>query len=78
MADFELFCRGYGYGNIAVYFLFFCQNGKQSHNNPDLDCMFLGLLDPDPLVIGTNPAPDPHPSIIKQKYYEKNFISTVL
>jgi hypothetical protein len=27
--------------------------------------MFLGLLDPDPLVRGT--APDPDPSIIKQK-----------
>jgi hypothetical protein len=31
--------------------------------------MFLGLLDPDPdpLVRGTDPAPDPEPSIIKQK-----------
>jgi hypothetical protein len=31
--------------------------------------MFLGLLDPDPLVRGTDPAPDPAPgpSIIKQK-----------
>ncbi len=27
--------------------------------------MFLGLLDPDPLVRGTDPAPNP--SIIKQK-----------
>jgi hypothetical protein len=27
--------------------------------------MFFGLLDPDPLVRGTDPAPDP--SIIKQK-----------
>jgi hypothetical protein len=29
--------------------------------------MFLGLLDPDPLVIGTGMDPDPDPSIIKQK-----------
>jgi hypothetical protein len=31
--------------------------------------MFLGLLDPDPdpLVRGTDPAPAPDPSIIKQK-----------
>ncbi len=31
--------------------------------------MFLGLLDPDPLVRGMNldPAPDLNPSIIKQK-----------
>jgi hypothetical protein len=31
--------------------------------------MFLGLLDPHPLVTGTNPATDldPYPSIIKQK-----------
>jgi hypothetical protein len=35
--------------------------------------MFLGLLDPDPLVRGTDPDPDPEPfpapdpSIIKQK-----------
>ncbi len=28
-------------------------------------CVFLGLLDLDPLVSGTSPAPDP--SIIKQK-----------
>jgi hypothetical protein len=28
--------------------------------------IFLGLLDPDPLVRGTDPAPDP--SIIKQKW----------
>ncbi len=27
--------------------------------------MFLGILDPDPLVQGTDPAPDP--SIIKQR-----------
>jgi hypothetical protein len=32
--------------------------------------VFLGLLDPDPdsLVRGTDPAPDPDPSIIKQKW----------
>jgi hypothetical protein len=32
-------------------------------------CMFLGLLDPDPLVRGMDldPAPDPDPSIAKQK-----------
>jgi hypothetical protein len=29
--------------------------------------MFLGLMDPDPLVRGMDPAPDPDPSIIKQK-----------
>jgi hypothetical protein len=31
--------------------------------------MFLGLMDPepDPLVSGMDPAPDPDPSIIKQK-----------
>ncbi len=29
--------------------------------------MFLGLSEPDPLVRGTDPAPDPDPSIIKQK-----------
>jgi hypothetical protein len=29
--------------------------------------MFLGLLDPDPLVRGMDPDPDPDPSIIKQK-----------
>jgi hypothetical protein len=27
----------------------------------------LGLLDPDPLVRGMDPNPDPDPSIIKQK-----------
>ncbi len=32
--------------------------------------MFLGLLDPDPLVRGMDPDPnpDPDPSIIKQKF----------
>jgi hypothetical protein len=32
--------------------------------------MYLGLLDPDPLVRVMDPdlAPDPDPSIIKQKY----------
>jgi hypothetical protein len=29
--------------------------------------MFLGLLDPDPLVRGTNLDPVPDPSLIKQK-----------
>jgi hypothetical protein len=29
--------------------------------------MFLGLLDPDPLVRGMDPDPDPDPSITKQK-----------
>jgi hypothetical protein len=37
--------------------------------------MFLGLMDPDtyPLVRGTDPDldPNPDPSIIKQKWYEK-------
>jgi hypothetical protein len=34
--------------------------------------MFFGLLnlDPDPLVRGADPDPDP--SILKQKYYEKH------
>jgi hypothetical protein len=31
--------------------------------------MFLGLLDPDPLVKGMDPGPDP--SIIMQKYVVK-------
>ncbi len=30
-------------------------------------CMFLGLLDPDPLVRGMDPDPDPDPSITNQK-----------
>ncbi len=29
--------------------------------------MFLGLLDPDPFVRGLDLAPDPDPSVIKQK-----------
>jgi hypothetical protein len=33
--------------------------------------MFLGLPDPDPLVRGMDPAPDPDPSIITQKQQEK-------
>jgi hypothetical protein len=37
--------------------------------------MFLGLLDPDPLVRGMDPDPDPaldpDPSIIMQEKYEK-------
>jgi hypothetical protein len=32
--------------------------------------MFLGLLDPDPLVRGMDPDPDPEPSVIKQKSKE--------
>ncbi len=45
--------------------------------------MFLGLLDPDQLVRGTAPdtAPDPDPSIIKQKsckIVRKTLIPTVL
>ena len=35
--------------------------------------MFLGLQDPDPLVRGMDPAPDP--SITMQKQYKKNFDS---
>ncbi len=35
--------------------------------DPDPIRMFLGLLDPDPLVRCTDPAPAPDPSIIKQK-----------
>jgi hypothetical protein len=37
---------------------------------------FLGLLDPDPVVRGTDTAPDP--SIIKQKIVRKTLILTVL
>ncbi len=44
--------------------------------------MFLGLLDPDPLVRGMDPAPAPYPgldpSIIKAKLVKKTLISTVL
>ncbi len=38
--------------------------------------MFLGLLDPDPLVRGMDPDPDS--SIINRKLEEKPFIPTVL
>jgi hypothetical protein len=38
--------------------------------------MFLGLPDPDPLVKGMDPDPDP--SIIKQKKIRKTLIPTVL
>jgi hypothetical protein len=53
--------------------------GAQMNADPKLMCftqcadpdpyMFLGLLDPDPLVRGTDPkpAPNPDPSIIKPK-----------
>jgi hypothetical protein len=34
---------------------------------PDSRSVSLGLPDPDPLVRGTDLAPDPDPSIIKQK-----------
>jgi hypothetical protein len=34
--------------------------------NPDPDPQVFGLLDPDPLVRGMDPAPDSVPSIIKQ------------
>jgi hypothetical protein len=34
----------------------------------DPDPYVFGHPDPDPLVNGTDPAPDPDPSIIKQKY----------
>ncbi len=37
--------------------------------------MFLGILDPDPLVRDTDPAPDPS---IKQKIVSKTLITTVL
>jgi hypothetical protein len=45
--------------------------------------MFLGLLDPDLLVRGMalDPAPEPNPYIIKQKYYtivRKTLIPTVV
>jgi hypothetical protein len=38
--------------------------------------MFLGLLDPDPLVRGPDLAPDP--SLIKQKIVRKTLIPTLL
>jgi hypothetical protein len=38
--------------------------------------MFLGLLDPDLSVRGMDPDPDP--SIIKHKYYEKPLFLPVL
>jgi hypothetical protein len=42
-------------------------------------CMFLDLLDPDPLVRGTGTASNPDPSIIKQKYVvRKTLIPNVL
>jgi hypothetical protein len=39
--------------------------------------MFLGLLDPDPLVRGTDPYPAPDPTIIA-KPVRKSLIPTVL
>ncbi len=38
--------------------------------------MFLGLLDPDPLVRGIDPDPDPNPSIIMLKE-RKTLIPTI-
>jgi hypothetical protein len=40
--------------------------------------MFLGLLDPDPLVRGIDPDPYPDYSVIKQKKERKTLIPTVL
>jgi hypothetical protein len=40
--------------------------------------MFLGLLDPDPLVRGMEPDPETDLSILKQKSKKKNLIPTVL
>jgi hypothetical protein len=44
--------------------------------------MFLGLLDPDPLVRGMDPDLDPDldpdPSIIKKNIVRKTLISTIL
>ncbi len=37
--------------------------------------MFLGLLDPDPLVRGSDPVPDP--SVIKQNQYENRFVNSL-
>jgi hypothetical protein len=37
--------------------------------------MFLGLLDPDPLVRGTDLDQAPEPYIIKKKYSKKNLDS---
>jgi hypothetical protein len=39
--------------------------------------MFLGLLDPDPLVRCADPAPDPDPSYHQAKIVRKTLISTV-
>jgi hypothetical protein len=36
--------------------------------------MFLSLQDPDPLVKGMDPVPDPDPSVIMQKIVRKTFI----
>jgi hypothetical protein len=49
----------------------FCEKDKKKTLIPSLPmlgiriCLFLDLSDPDPLVRGTDPAPDP--SIVKQK-----------
>ncbi len=40
--------------------------------------MFLGLLDPDPVVRGRDPVPAPDPSIIKQKIVRKTLIPIFL
>ncbi len=40
--------------------------------------MFLGLLDPGPLVRGLNPDPAPDPSITKKKNSKKTLIPAVL
>ncbi len=58
-----------------------CCGSRSGSVNPDLDPwirMFSGLqdLNPDQLVRGTDPDPDP--SIIKQNLGRKTLISTVL
>jgi hypothetical protein len=45
--------------------------------DPDPNPMFLGFLNPDPLVRGTDTAPDPDPSIISKIVVRKTLILTV-
>jgi hypothetical protein len=61
---------------VTIYSRSVKETAKYAHQSDfpviiaaDPDTYFLGLLDPDPLVRGTDPDPDP--SIIKQKQREK-------
>jgi hypothetical protein len=40
-------------------------------------CKFLGLQDPDPLIICTDPYPDLDLSVNKPKNFENTLISTI-